>query len=317
MLITRSRRPLTNAVVVITGASSGIGRATALEMARRHAAVVVAARRARPLQDVAAACHDVGGRALAVPTDVTDGAAVAKLARRAVEHFGRIDVWVNNAGVYAAGRFEDVPSDVFRRVVETNLLGYVTGARAALRQFRRQGEGVLINVGSIGSLVPMAHFSSYTAAKAGVLGWTIALRQELHGTGIEVCAVLPASIDTPIFQHAANYTGRELMAMSPISAAVRVARAIVGQARHPRQMVVVGAGAGFLTRSHAVAPAVAEWLVARMIELRHVRSTPAGPSTGNLFAPVEEWTDAGGGWQQGPLPLARSAPDPASVGARR
>ena len=317
MQISRTGRPLTNAIVVITGASSGIERATALAFARRRAAVVIAARREQPLREVAAECERAGGCALAVPTDMTDEAAVQLLAWRAVEHFGRLDIWVNNAGVYAAGRFEDVPADVFRRVIETNLFGYAAGARAALRQFRRQANGVLVNVGSIASRVPMAHFSSYTASKAGVLGLTLALRQELHGTGIQACAVLPASIDTPIFQHAANYTGRALMAMSPISSAERVARAIVGQAERPRRTVVVGAGAGFLTRFHVVAPPLAEWLVARLIELRHVRKTPAGPTTGNLFAPVAAWTDQSGGWQEGPLPVARSTPDPAAVEARR
>ena len=309
-------RPLTNAVVVITGASSGIGRATALAFAEHRTAVVLAARRAEPLNDVAAQCERVGGRALAVPTDVTDEAAVEGLARRAVERFGRIDVWVNNAGVYAAGRFEDVPSAVVRRVIETNLFGYATGARAALRQFRQQDDGVLVNVGSIGSRVPMAHFSSYTAAKFGVLGLTLVLRQELRGTGIHACAVLPASIDTPIFQHAANYTGRALRAMSPVSSAEQVARAIVRQAERPRPMVPVGFGAGFLIRLEVVAPSLAEWFVARMIELRHVRKAPAPPTTGNLFAPLPEWTDASGGWQYGASPIARSIPDDSVLAGR-
>jgi len=150
-----------------------------------------------------------------VPTDVSDEAAVDELARRAVERFGRFDVWVNNAGAYLAGRFEDVPAADFRRVIDVNLMGYVHGARAALRQFRQHGRGVLVNNNSIGGVVPMPYFSAYTAAKFGVLGFGLSLRQELRGTGIEVCTVLPSSIDTPIFQHAGNYAGRPLKAMSP------------------------------------------------------------------------------------------------------
>ena len=316
MRMNRARRPLGSAVVVVTGASSGIGRATALELARRRSTVVVAARRELPLNDVVAACERVGGRALAVPTDMTDEPAVEALARRAVEQFGRLDVWVNNAGVYAAGRFDDVPSAVFRRVIDTNLLGYAAGARVALWHFRRQGNGVLINVGSIGSRVPMAYFSAYTAAKFGALGLTLVLRQELRGTDVHACAVLPASIDTPIFQHAANYTGRALQAMSPVSGAEQVARAIVAQVEYPRRMVVVGASAGFLTRLHIVAPSLAEWLVARMIELRHTQKTAASPPTGNLFSPAGEGTEASGGWKYGPWPVARSTPKHGAVAWR-
>jgi NAD(P)-dependent dehydrogenase (short-subunit alcohol dehydrogenase family) len=131
--------------VVITGASSGIGRAAALLFARREARLVLAARAEQPLRAVAAEC----GNALAVPTDVRDEAAVTALADRAVERFGRIDVWVNSAGVIAYGRFEDVPGDVFRAVIETNLMGQVHAARAVLPQFRRQGSGVLVNMASV------------------------------------------------------------------------------------------------------------------------------------------------------------------------
>jgi NAD(P)-dependent dehydrogenase (short-subunit alcohol dehydrogenase family) len=136
-------------VLAITGASSGIGRATALAFARRGDAVVLAARRTGLLETAARECEALGGTALAEPADVTQEEQVEALGCRALERFGRIDVWFNNAGVGAFGRLESVPMESWRRVIETNLFGYVHGARVAMRQFRAQGHGVLVQNASI------------------------------------------------------------------------------------------------------------------------------------------------------------------------
>lgn len=162
------RLGIENTVTVITGASSGIGRATALAFAAAGGTVVVAARREAALDELAQECETSGGKALAVPVDVTDGPAVEALARRAIETFGRLDTWINNAAVTLFGRFEETPIADFRRVIDTNLLSYVHGARAILPWFREQGRGVLINVSSgVGkspSLSPPLMSSANTAS---------------------------------------------------------------------------------------------------------------------------------------------------------
>jgi NAD(P)-dependent dehydrogenase (short-subunit alcohol dehydrogenase family) len=301
---------LQGATVVITGASSGIGRAAALAFARRGAQVVAAARRDAPLQSLVSECERVGSRALAVPTDVADEAAVDELARRAVEHFGRFDVWVNNAGVYLAGPFEDVPSSDFRRVIEVNLLGYVHGTRAALRQFRQQGRGLLVNNSSIAGVVPMPYFSAYTAAKFGVLGLGLALRQELRGTGIEVCTVLPSSVDTPIFQHAGNYAGRPLRAMTPSYDPEAAARTIVGLAARPRRVTVVGGFGRVLTWLYPLMPGIVERAATATIRRQHFRDGVRPATSGNLRTPMQEGTGSDGGSTRDGGLLTRSIPDP-------
>src|SRR5690349_14581618 len=142
-------RPLEEAVVGVTGASSGIGRAAALRLARRGSSLALCARSEGPLATLAAECEADGAEVLHLALDVADEEAVEALAAATVERFGRLDVWVNNAGTIAYGGFEEIPSEVFRRIVETNLMGQVHGARAALRRFRAQGSGVLINMSSV------------------------------------------------------------------------------------------------------------------------------------------------------------------------
>jgi NAD(P)-dependent dehydrogenase (short-subunit alcohol dehydrogenase family) len=299
-------RAIEDSVVVITGASSGIGRATALEFACRGAAVILAARREPTLRDLVRECEDLGARALAVPTDVTDEAAVRDLAQRPIETFGRIDAWVNNAAVSLFGRFEETPPGDYRRVIETNLFGYIHGARAAIPYFREQGRGVLVNVASVVGKVGQPYTSAYCTSKFAIVGLSECLRQELRDVeDIHVCTVLPASIDTPIFQHAGNYTGRAVKPLTPIYDPAQVARAIVGMAEAPRREVIVG-GAGLrLLWIKALAPGFGEWLVARKVERDHFQPRAAEPGPGNLFEPMAGTARVDGGWREpGGVPAA-------------
>ncbi|MFE9688283.1 SDR family oxidoreductase [Micromonospora sp. NPDC005806] len=291
-------RTLDDATVVITGASSGIGAATAYALARRGADVVLAARTEPALRQVAAHCRELGGRALIVPTDVTDPEAVRQLAARAAAEFGRIDAWINNAAVSAVGLFDEIPVEEFRRVVAVNLLGAVYGTKAALPWLDASGGGVLVNNASVLAEAAMPYQSAYNASKHGIRGLADTVRQELRVTGrgnISICTVLPASIDTPFFRHAANHSGHELTPPPPVYPPEVVAETIVRLLRRPRREAYAGGTARLIGFPWRLAPALAErvlaWYTAR---------TQFGPgvrldSTGNVFRPGAE-AERTGGW---------------------
>ena len=287
------------AVAVVTGASSGIGRATALALADRGAHVVLTARRDRALREVADECSARGAAVVVCAADTTDAAAVEDVARRAVDRFGRLDVWVNAAAVTAFGPFLEMPLADFRRVLDVNVMGYVHGARAALSYLRQQDSGVLVNVSSVLGAVSMPYGHGYAMSKFAVRALSGSLRQELRLDGlrgVKVCTVMPASIDTPMFQNAANYTGRKVRAMPPVYSPERVARTIVGVVRLPRREVVVGPLGHALVQQAKLAPGLTERLVALYVERTHLGKEPTGPTSGNLYDPADSISDVHGGW---------------------
>jgi short-subunit dehydrogenase len=284
---------------VITGASSGFGRGTARKFAENGAAVVLAARRDQVLAEVARECEAAGGRAISVPTDVARQDEVERLAEAAVSEFGRIDVWVNNAGAGAIGCFEDIPLADHVRVIETDLLGTLYGSYFAMRQFRRQGMGTLINVASVIGKVPSPFFASYAAAKHGVVGLSAALRQELQQEKVDtihVCTVLPTSFDTPFFEHAAQYTGHEASPIPPTYEPHEVVDTIFRLAADPEDEVSVGTAAKISTFAHQLFPGLVESLMARQTYKAQFRDAPAGADTsGSLHEPMSSGTDVKGG----------------------
>lgn len=306
-------RPLGSRVVVLTGASSGIGRATALALAEQGATVVLAARDRAALEAVAAQCERRGGEALVVPTDVVDAAAVRALADAAISRFGSIDVWINNAGVGVVGRFDEIPIAVHRRVVETNLLGEMNGAHAAVQHFRQQQRGTLINMVSIGAWAPTPYAVAYTASKFGLRGFSEALRAELRDLpDVHVCEVYPTFVDTPGFQNGGNYTGRRLKPPPPLLDPQQVARAVVGLVRRPRDALSIGSVAWPSRLAHALAPGLLGRATKRLFDAALQRADAAPSTPGNLFDPSRRHAVDGGYRAASPLPPATA---PVAAGA--
>lgn len=289
---------LEGAVVVLTGASSGIGRVTARRFAARKAKLVLASRSGEALEEVLRQCVELGAEAIAVPTDVRDESQVIGLRDAAVERFGRVDVWVNDAAVYMLGTLEESPTQELRNLLETNILGVVHGAKAALVQFRKQGHGTLISVGSIAGQIPYAKAAAYCASKHAIDALHGALHQELLGTGIESCLVVPATVDTPLFDHAANYTGKQMRVMHPIASPERVARAIVRTAESPKRKVRVGRAPILMSLYHLLLPWLVDRLQAKLVERRHLGPLAEPPTPGNVGHALPPYEDHGG-WKRG------------------
>jgi short-subunit dehydrogenase len=275
-----------DAVVVITGASSGIGRATALAFAVEGARLVLASRSQEGLSAVERDCSERGGQVLVVPTDIADPAAVERLATLAVQRFGRIDVWVEAAAVGIAGPLGSESVDEIRRLVDTNVFGVVLCARAALATFQGQGNGVLVIVGSLLSLFPNPLVPLYSMTKFAIRGLALNLQQAVAGhPGVRVCLVLPGPVDTPFFVRAANHTGRQLRAIPPAYAPERLAATILACARRPRRQATTGVVAHLALTAHRMVPRAAEWLVARWSAALLTKPAAASAGSGSLFDP--------------------------------
>jgi NAD(P)-dependent dehydrogenase (short-subunit alcohol dehydrogenase family) len=290
-------------VIVVTGASSGIGRATAIALARQGARIGLLARRGDALERVAAECAKASGtdgRTLVLPADVTDSDAVHAAAAAVVDRFGRIDGWVNCAGVTMFGPLLEVPLDDIRRVLDVNVMGSVNGARAALPVMVAQDAGVLVNVSSLLGRVAQPYGAAYCMTKFALRALTVSLREELRLAGVRgvaVGTVLPGAIDTPIYAAAANHTGRRVHPPPPVYTPERVARVIVRQLRRPRRELVA---AGVLGRAfalqHVLTPRLAERVLAIDIDRSLRRDERAEGTSGALYDPGAAPDAVHGGW---------------------
>jgi short-subunit dehydrogenase len=239
-------RKLEEQVIVITGATSGLGLATARRAARRGARVVLAARNEEELRDLAIEIEAMGGFALAVPTDVSDPRAMERLRDAALERFGRIDTWVNNAGLSIYGKLHDVDLVEARRLFDVNFWGVVHGCHAAVSALRERG-GAIINIGSVLSDRVLPIQGMYSASKHAVKGYTDALRMEVEMERLPISVTLmkPSAIATPYTEHARNHLDMEPKNPPPVYAPEVVADAVLFCAEHPRRDVIVGGGKVF------------------------------------------------------------------------
>ena len=254
-------RQIQDQVIVITGASSGIGLATARMAAERGARVVLASRDEEDLQRAVEDIRRDGGHAVHAVADVADMDALEQVARTAMDEFGRIDTWVNNAGVSIYGLVRDVTLEDARRLFDTNYWGVVHGSLVAIRYLERNG-GALINIGSMLSVTAYPLQGHYTASKHAVKGFTESLRLELEheNTRVSVSLIEPAAIDTPYPQHAKSYLGVEPKHTPPVYAPEVVAKAILECAEHPHRTVRVGGSAAVFTATEYFTPRLGDRL---------------------------------------------------------
>ena len=283
-------RPLSEQVVVITGASSGIGRATAKAFGAAGGSVVCAARSEQSLDETVREVEQAGGRAVAVPTDVADWHQVQALAERAVAEFGRIDTWVSNAAVGTFGRATDFSPEEVEHVMRVNFFGQVYGMYAALPIMKRTGGGAIISVASIDAERPMPLHAPYIASKWAVRGWNHTVRMELEHDDIpvSVTTILPASIDTPFFRNAlTRLGGAHAEPLPPVYRPEVVANVILSNAVKPQREVIVGGSGMVMALGQRIAPRIMDKaLTVRGAAFRVQRGSRPDTGTDNLAQPL-------------------------------
>ncbi|MGF1495488.1 MAG: SDR family oxidoreductase [Elainellaceae cyanobacterium] len=259
-------KPIPQQVVVIAGASSGIGRDAALEFAQRGARVAVAARNQQGLDSLVQRIHQMGGEAIAVPADVSDFEQVRAIAEATVAAFGRIDTWVHNAAVGMVAKFEEMTPEEFRQIIDINLMGQVYGAKAALPYLKQTGRGSFIAVSSMEGRRALPLQSAYSAAKHGLEGFLEALRVELEhdGLNINVTSIKPAVINTPFYNHARTKIGVKPTGMPPYYDPRLVTEAILYTAQHPTRDYIVGDVGRILDVAQRLSPALLDHILARV-----------------------------------------------------
>ncbi|WP_448628052.1 SDR family oxidoreductase [Geodermatophilus sp. URMC 64] len=297
-------KPVRDQVVVVMGASSGIGRATAATFAAEGAKVVVAARGETGLRSLVEEIRARGGTACLEVADVTDPAQTRRVAQRAVTEYGRLDTWVHAAAVLLVAPFEQTTAEEFQRVVDVNLMGQVHGAMAALPHLKRQG-GALIHISSMGAKRGVPLQTAYCASKHGLDGFLETLRTEVRRDDLPVSVtnVMPATINTPLFDQARTKIGVKPVAPPPIYQPDVVVDAIRYAAENPVRDLVVGGSAKVLILGEKLAPRLIDGLMVRLGFEAHDTGEPKpADAPDNLFAPLDGHDTARDGFDDSAWP---------------
>jgi short-subunit dehydrogenase len=277
-------KPLNEQVMVITGASSGIGLATARAAARQGAKVVLVARNGDALKEIESKIQEGGGTAMYIVADVSKRDELQKVADTTIQHFGGFDTWVNNAGLSIWGRMEQVSDEDHQRLFDINFWGLVYGSFIAAEHLKSRG-GAIINLGSVASDMVLPLQGMYCASKHAIKGFTDALRMELEAEGhpVSVTLIKPASINTPFPQHARNYMDSEPRLPDPAYPPEEVAHAILHAATRPQRDIYVGGSGPVMVTAQRLAPRVFDWLGETLFMNQQRRSEPPRSPAGALY----------------------------------
>lgn len=275
-------------VVVITGASSGVGRAAAEAFAKEGCNLVIIARGQEGINEVVALCRSMGADALGISADVSLAEDVEKITNETLKHFGKIDVWVNNAGVMATGKFEEIPMQIHEQVIKTNLFGYMHGAYNALKVFKEQDNGILINNISIGGRMPAPYSAVYTSTKFGIKGMMEGLQAEVSNRkNIYICNIYPQIQNSTGNLHAAKYSGFK-MNISPLASDPRdTAQTMVDLVKKPKSDVYPDFKSRAITTMYRIFPKPFNYLASVVVRL--IMKIQKAPNTaGNVLEQSKE-----------------------------
>lgn len=283
-----SGKSLSGKTVVITGGTSGVGRATVEAFALEGCHIVIAARGKEALDETVALCRELEVAVIGVPTDVSVAEEVDNLVKTALQFNGRIDIWVNNAGVMSSGKFEEIPMEVNEQVIKTNLFGYMHSAYSVLPVFKRQQEGILINNISIGGFMPAPYSAVYSSTKFGIRGMMECLQGEISDfADIHICNIYPQIQRSTGNMHSAKYSGLDFK-IPPFAADPRdTAASIVELAKHPKKEKFPDATSVFLKTVYGLFPKpVINVASAGMRLMMKIKNAP--DDSGNILKPSPE-----------------------------
>lgn len=292
-------------VVAVIGASSGIGRESALKFAQKGAKVAVAARTQSALNSLVAEIESFGGEAIAIPADVAIFDQVQAIAEKTVDRFGRLDTWVHCAATSVFARFEQITPEEFKRVVEVTFMGQVYGAMAALPHLRRTGQGALIHITSVEARRSLPLQSAYSASKHGVEGFLESLRVELQrdGVPISVTNIMPAVINTPFYNKGKTKLGVQPTGIPPYYQPDIVADAILHAAEHPTRDLIVGDVGRALDLAQKISPALVDVALTLIgVDGQYTKIPKQESDANNLYEPIEGYGKSTGDYSDKTIP---------------